>query len=1042
MAAMAARVSSPTFIGRQLELNRALAALAAARLGQPNVLLIAGEAGVGKTRFVAEVAGHARRGGDLVLEGGCVQVGTDGLPYGPFIEALRALAHALPSTELDDLLGSGRAELARLMPTLMRAGDDFVQVGMADSTGQGRLFEHVLLLLERLGKRAPFALVIEDIHWADRSTLELLSFLARNLRDVPVLLLATYRSDEPRGGDPLLPFLAEQERAGRATRIELARFDHAELAAQLGAILGVRPDPGLVDRILARSDGNAFYAEELLAGGASDDRLPDTLRAVLLSRVAALSGSTQDILQLAAVGGARISPRLLARVAGTDEQELEASLGEAVAMHVLVPVQAADERYAFRHALVREAVYDDLLAGRRTRLHAAFARALTDDGSPEADASRAAELAYHWQAAGDLPRAFEAWIAAGIAAEAIFAFAEARASFERALDLWDEVPDALERAPLDRVELLTRAAFLAEGPAPTRAVALIRTAIALVDPATDPTRAGLLHERLGQYASTLSDEAAALLAYEEAVRLVPSEPPSAARAWVLAGLGSFLAMADDEAARSVALCEEAISVARAVGAPHIESRALVSLGLDLVLLGDVEEGLATMRRATEIAREIGDVHETARSMGWLTGSLNRQSRYEEAVTAGLEAEAFAVRHGLAARWGTLAVEYMADALISLGRWPEAADALERALRYGPGDVVELELQDALLDLDTLRGHFDAAERRVPHVRVLAQRFFTPFTAVVLAELALWQGDPLAARAAVREGLAGFEAHPQTVARDLSWMFAAGVRAEADIAALARAEGSEAGLREAQEIGAQLLGRMRSIVEDVARRRTYFLPMAAALLASSEAEYTRLQGAPDPDRWAAAASAWEALRIPHDRGYALMREAEATLAGRRDRHRAVSALETAAHIADRPWSHTAPAGSRFDRESGRHRAGECAAGRQDLAPDPPAVGCERRSPEAGTPWSVRADATRTRSPGARRHRSVRCRDRHPALHQQEDCIGARRSNQGQARRAKPSRDRNRRHWHGHHRSPEPTRVSPHRPRDPKHQRLRRYSFAHA
>ena len=314
---MVARVSSPTFVGRRDELDRVEAALVGAREGRPAFVLIAGEAGVGKTRFVQEIASRARASGTVVLEGGCVQVGTEGLPFGPLIEALRGLAHDMPPGELDDLLGSGRTELARLLPQLQRAGDESARSRTSGRRGRGRLFEHLLLFLGRLADRAPVLLVVEDIHWADQSTLDLLAFLIRNLRQGRIVVLATYRSDELHLGHPLMTFLAEQERGGRAEKIELRSFNRTELADQLAGIIGAQPDPDLVRRILARSEGNAFYAEELLAGAALG-HLSESLLVVLLARLATLSDSTREFVRVASAGGARVSPQLVGAIAGID----------------------------------------------------------------------------------------------------------------------------------------------------------------------------------------------------------------------------------------------------------------------------------------------------------------------------------------------------------------------------------------------------------------------------------------------------------------------------------------------------------------------------------------------------------------------------------------------------------------------------------------------------------------------------------------------------------------------------------------------------
>ena len=578
---MASRVSSPIFVGRRDELERVASALAEIREGQPRVVLVAGEAGVGKTRFVREVERLAVSAGVRVLEGGCLPLGGESLPYGAVTEALRGLFETVEREELRTMAGAGQAELARLMPAL---GTSLGSApGSADGSGQSRLFEHLLRFLRELGQRGPLAIVLEDIHWADNSTVQMLGFLARNLRSTPVILVATYRTDELQGRHPLRSVLAELERSGRVERLILAPFDRLELASQLEGILGAPPEPAVLSRVAARSQGNAFYAEELLAAGSNEGELPATLRDVLLARVAMLSEPAQELVRVASASGQEIAAARLASVTGSSEVRLEHQLREAVDRQVLVVHETpAGARLTFRHALVQEAVYSELLPGERRRLHATFAQAISDERPPQADSTRAAELAYHWQAAGDLPRAFEAWIAAALAAETIYAISEAQASFEHALELWDQVPDAATRAPLDRVELLMRAAFHAEGPAPTRSVAYIRQAIALVDATVDPTRAGLLHERLGQYGSGILDVGAIVAACEEAVRLVPATPPSAARSWVLSGLGGCYAVQVNRPAEAVALCEEAVRVARAAGAREVESRAMVPLGSALV----------------------------------------------------------------------------------------------------------------------------------------------------------------------------------------------------------------------------------------------------------------------------------------------------------------------------------------------------------------------------------------------------------------------------------------------------------------------------
>jgi predicted ATPase len=293
--------------------------------------------------------------------------------------------------------------------------------------------------------------------------------------------VCTHRSDELHRRHPLRPLLAELERDRRVERLELGRFDRGEVAAQLTGILGVAPAARLVERVHARSGGNAFFVEELAAAAASglDGELPPNLRDTLLARIELLAEPTQQVLAVAAAAGARVDHDLLAEVAGLPEAELLAGLREAVSAHVLL-VDAGDGAYGFRHALVKEAVYAELLPGERTRLHARFAAALAgrdDRGGP----GLAAELAWHWYAAHDLERALPAAVEAGRAAERAYAFAEAQRQYERALELWDRVPDAADVVLMSHLRLLEAAIAAAYRAGDFgRAVKLIRLALAEV----------------------------------------------------------------------------------------------------------------------------------------------------------------------------------------------------------------------------------------------------------------------------------------------------------------------------------------------------------------------------------------------------------------------------------------------------------------------------------------------------------------------------------------------------------------------------------
>jgi predicted ATPase len=571
---MAYQVTTGRFVGRTNELAWLRELLARAGDGEPLVAVIGGEAGVGKTRLVEQLAATARERGVRVLGGGCVPLGEEGLPFAPVIEALRGLADDLDADELQAVAGPARQELARLVPDLAWGGEAAAGPAVASRAGQGRLFELLLGVVQRLAAGAPLLWVVEDLHWADRSTRDLLAYLATYLRSGRVLLVGSFRSDELHRRHPLRRLLPELTRNRRVVRLQLERFTRAELTQQLAGLLGTDPPARLVEDVYARSEGNPFFAEELLLAGegGGPGTLPPSLREVLLIRVVRLGHHTQQLLGVAAAAGPGATQPLLAEVADMDDQQLLDGLREAVDQQLLLPDPAGGDGYVFRHALVAEAVYAELLPGERVRLHTALAGALEGGLEVEdAPASRAARLAYHWAAAGDQPRALTASLAAAAAAEGVYAFAEARLQLERVLKLWERVPDAEARAGMDRVALLSRCAEAAYGAGdPAGAAELVRQALGLVDAARQPQRAGLLHEQLARCLRRLGDPAA-LGAQQQAVRLVPAEP-SAERARVLGSLALLLVLVDRfTEARGPA--EEAAAIAGQVGAVAEEANA-------------------------------------------------------------------------------------------------------------------------------------------------------------------------------------------------------------------------------------------------------------------------------------------------------------------------------------------------------------------------------------------------------------------------------------------------------------------------------------
>jgi DNA-binding CsgD family transcriptional regulator/tetratricopeptide (TPR) repeat protein len=874
------RVSSPVLVGRQSEVGRVAAVLEDAVGGRSGLLLVAGEAGVGKTRFVEEVVRRARESGAIVLVGACVELGGSGLPFGPLTEALRMLAAGRSPDEMKDLLGTACPELARLLPDLGHVSEPVARIGLGIDSAQARLFEALLGLFRRLARGRGLLFVVEDAHWADPSTLDLLAYLARNSHDAGIVVLATFRTDELHRRHPLLPYLAELERGRGMQRIDLARFDRQQLSSQIHAIRGAPAGPDLLEAVYSRSGGNPFFVEELLAVETPGHALPAVLRDVLLARVAALSEPTQELLRSASASGPRVSTRLLARVAERDEADLVWMLREAVERHILVPVDTgAEEAFIFRHSLLQEAIYGELLPGERSRLHGRFADALAKANHAANDAD-ASELAYHWYAAHDLPHALEASVRAGAEAERVNAFADAHAQFERALELWDRVPDAPRRTGLDRVGLLERAARTAAETMPPRAVALMRDAVSLANDAADPTRLGLLKERLGRYLWNAGDGFAALEACREAVRLVPSDPPTLARARVAASLGQILMIeAYWEEAKPV--CEEAVAVARRVGAPEIESHALNSLGQTIIYLGDFDGGIKDLREALEVGLRADSVDDVARTYANLVDALNHSAHLADAGGLAEEGFAYAQDHGLARMYGVACLCEGASALQRIGRWTDAAALIEQARRYEVPGTPEIFIQERLVLLDVAQGrHRDAAqrlERLRPLIEHTVEAQWVAPVAEAGAELALWKGRPLEARAEIRDAFRRLPTDTPGYVSRIGPLYALGLRAEADVAALARARRADGELEASRAIATRYLGAIRSLRDIVVRDLPNFASQAEAFWSVCRAESGRLDGVTEPTPWTSAADAFGAIPMAYPRAYALWRQAEALLA---------------------------------------------------------------------------------------------------------------------------------------------------------------------
>ena len=886
---MGQRQSCPAFVGRGVELHLLDDALDAMIDGRPATILVGGDAGIGKTRLVEELRERARGRGALAATGVCVPA-EGGLPYAPIVGILRDVARQRGDSEGGDLLGrladglgfgaaepDGRADVYSTMPR------------MADEMARTRLFESILAGFTDLARQTPVVLVVEDLHWADSGTAELLDFLTRNLVDSRVLIVGTYRSEELGRDHPLRARLQELGRHPRVTQLPLTGLDREEMAELIGGIVGHRPDWALLDAVLARSEGNPFFAEELTAARHSPT-LSAELQGVVMTRVEGLSSATRLLLQVAATAGATADHELLTAVGVLEPDALDEALAEAVDRQLLV-VDPDGTGYRFRHALLREAVDASLLPGERSRLHRALATALTTPTWRPPDASgRAAELALHWWAAGEWAEAYTHSIAAADAAVAVLAFPEAFVHLEHALAALDRMPAEDVPAGTDRLALLERASDAAyHGGDGQRSVDLARAAIDLIDLAADPATGARFLTLLGRNAWAIGDSDAAFDGYRRAAALIPADPPSWELARVMAedARGLMLMSRFRDAERR---CHEAIAVARAVGARAEEGHATNTLGCCRSGLGHTEEGIALLRQALEIAEELDSPEDLNRAYGNLGSLLVDAGRLEEG--AALVFDSAAMGEEL---WGARlngAAGNSTDALVRLGRFDEAAALLAQIGSHGQGYCTPgpYLLPTAML---IRRGRFDEAG----HLLTTADELTTGLGDVqergtfhmLSAELALEEGRPDDAYEHVEQALALAATTDDEMAAPE--MCALGVRALADRLDQARTHGRRVDPEKLRLLAVGLVQEAERLLGGAAERGGSRAPRISALVATCEAEWSRLDQS-DAGLWADAVRRWEAAGEPYPTAYCRWREAEALLEGRARRTDAADRLEQA------------------------------------------------------------------------------------------------------------------------------------------------------
>lgn len=657
-------------VGRDEELGELDRCWQQARGGSRRVAMLAGEPGIGKTRLATEFCRGAYADAALVLLGRCYEESL--VPYQPFVEALRHYISEGPVDERRLALGAHRATLARLLPEL---GD-----GSEESfTGFGEherflLFDAVAALLRTLATEHDLILVLEDLHWADVPTLQMLRHVSRATEGASLLVLGTYRETEVDETHPLADTLAELRRARVLDHLELVGLGEEEVAALICSLAGLGAPPAVARSIVDRTQGNPLFVEELLRDVAVDDDfaraltgVPESVKDLLLRRLRQLDDACKQALTVGAVSGGEFELLVLERVTDTAPAELAESLEQAIAAHIVDESSASVGRYSFGHALIRESIYEQLSRTRRAQLHQRIGEAI-ERVYPERLDEHASELAYHFSAARDVAKAYEHHSRAAAAAHRVYAVEPALAHYTAAIDAGTELGLEADHEPALRVLLLQRAR---------------------------------MRYRTGDVSGAAPDIRAVL----DASRRCGD------RATEMEALNELGATEFHTDVNRAAVCHEAAAeLARELGDPGAEANALDRLAVIASHQLQFDRALEIGERALALARETGDASGLGRAIDsiklavWQLGDLERL----KALTDELEHLWRARGELWYLQWTLLESAFVP---IAQARWEEASERLAGALAINTrlrDSTAEVVIQDALCWLARSRGAYDEA----------------------------------------------------------------------------------------------------------------------------------------------------------------------------------------------------------------------------------------------------------------------------------------------------------------------------------------------
>jgi DNA-binding CsgD family transcriptional regulator/tetratricopeptide (TPR) repeat protein len=848
---------SAPFVGRTVEKQTAVETYERATSGQAQVLLITGEAGLGKTRLVEEVATLIGAGGTARLRiGESVPLSGTTLAYGPFVAALRDRAEELFGPQG---MADGAADGTPEDPPgdTRQAGED------GRPAPRRRLFERMLALLTDLSARIPLVLVLEDLHWADASTRDLLAFLTVRLRRQRVLIVGTIREEELTAD--ARRWFAELLRCTRATRLRLTRLADSEVTELVTGLLPADAGDADVAATVQAAEGNPLYAQELARSGRPWP--PASIAEVVLARVSCVDPAVREVIDQISVTDDGMPHELLAATVALPEQILLAAVRQAVDQRLLV---TNGDGYALPHGLIRQILYADLLPGERRRLHRRYATALA-----ERKGSDPACLAQQWHLADCPALAADAALTAARLAVTARAYPEADRLYALVVDLAHWLPD---RGRTMWTEAARAASFAGE---PGRATAYIESALAADDDAPDdftgartPQDRARLLERLGAYRRESGNPRASMEALGEALRLLAAGPPSPLHARVLAAAADIRIQlgAPDEA---LPLTERALRMAEQTGAPAEHAHALTTLGIIRAQRGDLAAGLDALRAARDLAQRTNSVEDVLRAASNHMYLLCTGGRFAEAREVALAGRRAASELGAPPPLTAVLDFNTAAVLVATGKWAEADQLLAELVGQSAAHITRY-LHLLQLELAVARGE---QQRTAELTAVLAAspddpRLLGPVHSC-LAEHALGAGGLTSAADHVLHGLTAVGGG--ALAEEEIRLLADGSRVAADLAQLP------------ESIRPRDLPTSWDAAADTFAERALTIaglhpgePVVAAFGALAAAEQSRRDGSDDRATWRLVADAWRAADQPYREAYARLREAEtAVRAGRRE-----------------------------------------------------------------------------------------------------------------------------------------------------------------